>query len=54
MPPLVTLFLFGGRAERLSGLKLAAATLLALMIVVAYRIFQRYFIESMATSGLKG
>ncbi len=53
MPQLVTLFAVGGRAEGLLGLKLASATLLALPIVVAYSFFQRYFIESMATSGLK-
>ena len=54
MPQLVTIFVVGGQAESLMGVKLAAATLLALPIVIAYSIFQRYFIESMATSGLKG
>lgn len=54
MPQLVTIFVVGGQAEGLMGVKLAAATLLALPIVIAYSIFQRYFIESMATSGLKG
>ncbi len=53
MPQIVTIFVVGGQAEGLMGLKLAAATLLALPIIVAYSIFQRYFIESMATSGLK-
>ena len=54
LPQLVTIFVVGGQAEGLMGVKLAAATLLALPIVIAYSIFQRYFIESMATSGLKG
>jgi multiple sugar transport system permease protein len=54
MPQLVTIFVVGGQAESLMGVKLAAATLLALPIIIAYSIFQRYFIESMATSGLKG
>jgi len=54
MPQLVAIFVVGGQAEALLGVKLAAATLLALPVIVAYSIFQRYFIESMATSGLKG
>jgi ABC-type glycerol-3-phosphate transport system permease component len=54
MPQLVALFAVGGQAEGLLGVKLASATLLALPIVVAYAFFQRYFIESMASSGLKG
>jgi multiple sugar transport system permease protein len=54
MPQLVTLFFVGGQAESLMGAKLAAAMLLATPVIVAYSIFQRYFIESMATSGLKG
>lgn len=53
MPQLVTLFVVGGRAESQLGVKLAAATLLALPIVIAYSFFQRYFIQSMASTGLK-
>jgi ABC-type glycerol-3-phosphate transport system permease component len=53
-PQLVTLFAVGGRAEAQLGVKLAAAVLLALPIMVAYSIFQKHFIQSMATSGLKG
>ncbi|HAE87037.1 TPA: sugar ABC transporter permease, partial [Candidatus Marinimicrobia bacterium] len=30
-----------------------AATLLAVPIILVYAFFQRYFIESMATTGLK-
>ena len=54
MPQMVTLFAVGGQAEAQMGNILAAATLLAIPIVIAYLLFQRYFIESMATSGLKG
>ncbi|MEJ5352556.1 MAG: carbohydrate ABC transporter permease [Melioribacteraceae bacterium] len=53
MPQLVTLFAVGGRAESQLGLKLAAAALLALPIVIAYLIFQKYFIQSMASTGMK-
>ncbi len=54
MPQLVTIFVTGGEAESQLGLLLAAATLLALPIVIAYSFFQRHFIESMAYAGLKG
>ena len=54
MPQLVTLFAVGGRAEAQLGVKLAAAVLLALPIILAYSIFQRHFIQSMASTGLKG
>ena len=54
MPQLVTIFAVGGQAEARLGAMLAAATLLAVPIILVYLFFQRYFIESMATSGLKG
>ncbi|MCB0615965.1 MAG: carbohydrate ABC transporter permease [Phaeodactylibacter sp.] len=54
MPQLVTLFAVGGRAEAQLGVKLASAVLLALPIIIAYAIFQKHFIQSMASSGLKG
>jgi ABC-type glycerol-3-phosphate transport system permease component len=53
MPQLVTLFAVGGRAESQLGVKLAAATMLALPVMAAYMFFQKYFIQSMASSGLK-
>lgn len=53
LPQLITLFAVGGRAESQLGVKLAAAVLLALPVVIAYSVFQKYFIESMASSGLK-
>jgi len=54
MPQLVTLFAVGGRSEAQLGVKLASAVLLALPIIIAYSIFQKYFIRSMVSSGLKG
>ena len=54
MPQVVTLFTIGGESEAQLGSLLAAATLLALPVIVAYAFFQRYFIESMASTGLKG
>jgi ABC-type glycerol-3-phosphate transport system permease component len=53
MPQLITLFAVGGRAESQLGVKLAAATMLALPVVVAYAFFQKYFIQSMASTGMK-
>jgi len=54
MPQMVALFATGGQAEAQIGSILASATMLALPVVVMYLFFQRYFIESMATTGLKG
>ena len=54
MPQLVTIFTIGGEAETQLGSLLAAATLLALPVIIVYSFFQRYFIESMAYTGLKG
>jgi len=53
MPQMVTIFKVGGQAEGQIGSQLAAAALLAVPIVIVYAFFQRYFIESMATTGLK-
>lgn len=53
MPQLVTLFAVGGRAESQLGVKLASAVMLALPIIVAYLFFQKYFIQSMASTGIK-
>lgn len=53
MPQMVTLFAVGGRAESQLGVKLASAVVLALPIVIAYLFFQKYFIQSMVSSGLK-
>ncbi len=53
MPQMVTLFAVGGRAEAQLGVRLAAAVLLALPVIIAYVAFQRHFIQSMASTGLK-
>lgn len=54
MPQLVTIFVTGGEAETQLGVQLAAATMLALPVTILYAFFQRYFIESMVSTGLKG
>jgi len=54
MPQMVTLFALGGSAEMQQGVILASAMLLSLPVIVVYMFFQRYFIESMASSGVKG
>jgi ABC-type glycerol-3-phosphate transport system permease component len=54
MPLMVTLFAVGGQAEARLGVQLAAAMLLALPVIVAYLFIQRYLIESIASSGMKG
>ncbi len=53
MPQLVTLFAVGGRADSQLGVKIAAAVLLALPVMVAFLFFQKHFIQSMASTGLK-
>lgn len=53
LPQMVTIFAVGGQADAQLGAQLAAATLLAVPIILVYAFFQRYFIESMATTGLK-
>jgi ABC-type glycerol-3-phosphate transport system permease component len=54
LPQVVTIFTIGGEAETQLGSLLAAATLLSMPVIIAYAFFQRYFIESMASTGLKG
>jgi ABC-type glycerol-3-phosphate transport system permease component len=53
MPQLVTLFAVGGRADSQLGVKIAAAVLLALPVMIVFIFFQRLFIQSMASTGLK-
>lgn len=53
MPQMVALFAVGGGADASVGAQLASALLLALPVVIAYLIFQRHFIESLASTGLK-
>lgn len=53
MPQVVALFKTGGASDSQLGVELAAAALLAIPIIIIYAFFQKYFIESMASSGLK-
>lgn len=53
MPQLVTLFAVGGRADAQLGVKIAAAVLLALPVIVAFLFFQKHFVQSMASTGMK-
>ena len=53
LPQAVTLYAVGQGAGEI-GVQLAGALVLALPVVLTYLFFQRYFIEGMATSGLKG
>lgn len=53
MPQLVTLFAVGGRADSQLGVKIAASVLLALPVMIAFIFFQKHFIQSMASAGLK-
>ncbi|MEO6219762.1 MAG: carbohydrate ABC transporter permease [Ginsengibacter sp.] len=53
MPQLVTLFAVGGRADSQLGVKIAAAVMLALPVMIAFLFFQKHFIQSMASTGLK-
>ena len=53
LPQLLTVFALGGGAGSVA-VSLAAAMVLVVPVVVAYAFLQRYFIESMAESGVKG
>ena len=53
MPQLVTLFAVGGRSDSQLGVKIAAAVVLALPVMIAFLFFQKHFIQSMASTGLK-
>ena len=53
MPQLVTMFSVGGRADSQLGVKIAAALVLALPVMIAFIFFQKHFIQSMASTGLK-
>ncbi|MFN2458926.1 MAG: carbohydrate ABC transporter permease [Chitinophagaceae bacterium] len=53
MPQLVTLFAVGGRADAQLGVKIAAAVLLALPVMIVFLFFQKHFIQSMASTGMK-
>jgi len=54
MPQMVALFSVGGGAYGRLGPQLAAAFLLGLPVILAYLVFQKHFISSLASTGLKG
>ncbi len=54
MPQMVALFSVGGGSFGKLGPQLAAAFMLGLPIIALFLFFQRHFISSMASSGLKG
>jgi multiple sugar transport system permease protein len=55
LPQLLTVFSLGGGAgPRQLAPKLAAAMVLVVPVIAAYTFLQRYFIESMASTGIKG
>ena len=54
MPQMVTLFAVGGGASARIGPQLAAAVLLALPVILAFLFFQRHFVSSLASTGVKG
>ena len=54
MPQMVALFSVGGGSFGKLGPQLAAAFMLGLPIIIVFLFFQRHFISSMASSGLKG
>ena len=54
MPQMVALYAVGGGSGARLGPQLAAALLLALPIVALYLVFERQFVASLASSGLKG
>jgi ABC-type glycerol-3-phosphate transport system permease component len=43
----------GGRADAQLRVKIAAAAVLALPVMIAFLFFQKHFIQSMASTGLK-
>ena len=53
LPQLLTVFALGGGAGSV-GVSLASAMVLVVPVVIAYAFLQRNFIESMASSGVKG
>ncbi len=53
LPQLLTVFSLGGGAGSI-GVSLASAMVLVVPVVIAYAVLQRNFIESMASSGVKG
>lgn len=53
LPQLITLFQIGGLSGGQVAVQLASTTIMVIPVLIAYMFFQRYFIEGMASSGLK-
>ncbi len=53
LPQLLTVFALGGGAGSV-GVSLASAMVLVVPVLIAYAFLQRYFIESLAGTGIKG
>ena len=54
MPQMITMFAVGGQAGGDLGIQMAASMFLVIPLVIAYVFFQKYFIEGIASSGIKG
>jgi multiple sugar transport system permease protein len=54
MPQLITIFTVGGGSGAKLGVDMAASLVLVVPVVAAYIYLQRYFIDSLASSGTKG
>jgi len=54
MPQMITTFSVGGQSGGELGVEMAASMLLIIPILAAYAFFQRYFIEGIASTGIKG
>ncbi len=54
MPQMIAMFAVGGQAGGEIGVELAASMFLVIPLVIAYVFFQRYFIEGIASTGIKG
>ncbi len=54
MPQLITIFTVGGGSGSKLGVDMAASLVLVVPVVLAYLYLQRYFIDSLASTGVKG
>jgi len=54
MPQMITTFSVGGQSGGELGVEMAASMLLIIPILAAYAFFQKYFIEGIASTGIKG
>lgn len=54
LPQMVVLFTKGGESGGQFGIEMAANMMLVLPIIISYSFFQKYFVEALASSGIKG